>query len=251
MTEMEALRVYEKTVLINARDVDGAGHCRASALLGYLQDASAEHTQRCGCDRKVLSERYHVFWMLTRIRVELDRPIRWLDKLTIRTGHRGGKGVLCYRDYELWREEELIGRACALWVLPDLTDRKLLSATSVPEIAATAGGLECRIRRLNALHAPENAQTLETRLMRYSDTDVNGHVNNTKYADFACDAIHWEKRSPKTFLSCLEITYHAECMPGEEIVISGCSREGSWLIHGAGAQGEARFDVSLRYGAQG
>ena len=25
--------------------------------------------------------------------------------------------------------------------------------------------------------------------MRYSDTDINGHVNNTRYADFACDAL--------------------------------------------------------------
>ena len=27
---------------------------------------------------------------------------------------------------------------------------------------------------------------LEKRIMRYSDTDINGHVNNTKYMDWCC-----------------------------------------------------------------
>ena len=65
---------------------------RPPALLGYLQDASAAHTMLCGCGRKEMVERYNVFWMLTRIQVQLERPIRWLDELTIRTCHRSARG---------------------------------------------------------------------------------------------------------------------------------------------------------------
>ena len=99
------------------QDVDGAGHCKASALLGYLQDASAEHTSLCGCGRKEMVERYNVFWMLTRVQFQLTSPIRWLDRLTIRTGHRQGKGMLLYRDYELLVENREVGYACALWAV--------------------------------------------------------------------------------------------------------------------------------------
>ena len=45
---MEYPKIYDKRVVINSRDVDGAGECKASALLAYLQDASAEHTSLCG-----------------------------------------------------------------------------------------------------------------------------------------------------------------------------------------------------------
>ena len=50
--------------------------------------------------------------------------------------------------------------------------------------------------------------------MHYSDTDVNGHVNNTRYADFACDAVELDKLPPEQFLAEMQIGYLAECRPG-------------------------------------
>ena len=249
---MSDLSVYEKKVIINSRDVDGAGHCKASALLGYLQDASAEHTMLCGCGRKEMVERYHVFWMLTRIQVQLERPIRWLDELTIKTCHRSARGILLYRDYELSVNGQFTGAACALWVLPDLQTRKLLNVTQTPivELNEIAGGLSPRIRKLTALHAPENLTLIEERLMRYSDTDVNAHVNNTKYADFACDALDFAHRPENTFVSELEITYHEECQPGERIQISTAHIAPGWYVHGEGRDHISRFDVRLQMGTE-
>ena len=43
--------------------------------------------------------------------------------------------------------------------------------------------------------------------MRYSDTDINGHVNNTRYADFVCDALELENLSQDRFLSQMQIGY--------------------------------------------
>ena len=245
---MDSPKIYEKKVIINSRDVDGAGHCKASALLGYLQDASAEHSSVCGCGRKEMVERFNVFWMLTRIQLRLMRPIRWLDALTIRTGPRVGKGILLYRDYELWVEHQEVGYACALWVLSDLETRKLLNVTQtpIPELTASAGGLVPKIRHLTALHPPKELTLVEKRKMRYSDTDVNGHVNNTRYADFACDAMELDRRPQNCFLSGLEITYHQECMAGEQIQISRAVTEQNCFVHGCDLQDDARFDIRIQ-----
>ena len=70
--------------------------------------------------------------MLTRIQVQLERPIRWLDELTIRTCHPFCPGILLYRDYEMTVGSQYVGAACALWVLPDLQTRKLLNVTHTP-----------------------------------------------------------------------------------------------------------------------
>ena len=249
---MECPKIYEKRLIVNSRDVDGAGECKASALLACLQDASAEHTSLCGCGRKEMVERYHVFWMLTRVQLRLERPVCWLEELTVRTGHRGGRGILLYRDYELYVGGRQVGDACALWVLADLDTRKLLdiSRHPIPALAETAGGLTPAVRRLTALHPPKEMEAVEGRRMRYSDTDVNGHVNNTRYADFACDALELEGRAPGTFLAGLEITYHAECMPGEVIQISRALTPEGGFVHGAGAAGEPRFDVKLQLRTQ-
>lgn len=245
---MDYPKVYEKTVGISSRDVDGCGHCRASALLAYLQDASAEHTVLCGCDRREMMERYHVFWMLARIWVRLDRPIRWLDSLTIRTWHRGGKGVFVYRDYDLLVNGEVVGEAVALWVLPDFDTRKLLNTrhVEIPGLIHSANGLPPKEKTLPALRAQKDMIVAERREMRYSDTDVNGHVNNTKYADFCCDLLRLDRRGLNTFWSELAITYHAECMPGELLTLGHSETGEAHFIHGETDQNQVKFDAKLR-----
>lgn len=240
--------VYEKTVAVNSRDVDGCGHCRASALLAYLQDASAEHTVLCGCDRREMLAGYHVFWMLARVWVRLDRPVRWLETLTIRTWHRGGKGVFVYRDFDLLINGEVIGEAVALWVLPDVETRKLLNTryTAIPGLIDSANGLPPKEKTLAALRAPGAPVATAQREMRYSDTDVNGHVNNTKYADFCCDMLRMDQREPGVFWSELEITYHAECVPGEQLTLGLSEVDGMYFIHGEIGGKEAKFDAKLR-----
>ena len=86
----------------------------------------------------------------------------------------------------------------------------------------------CKTRTLNKLRAPKDLKLLERRKMHYSDTDVNGHVNNTRYADFACDAVELDKLPPEQFLAEMQIGYLAECRPGEILdleagsIDSGC-----------------------------
>ena len=85
---------FKHRVLIDSRDVDGNGYCRASALLGHLQEAATQAAQQGGFSREFLLDRYHAFWMLSRMWFRLDRPLGWDEELTIHTWHRGGKSAL-------------------------------------------------------------------------------------------------------------------------------------------------------------
>ena len=98
---------------------------------------------------------------------------------------------------------------------------------------------------LAKLHQPEGLRHKENRLMRYSDTDLNGHVNNTRYADFACDAVEEECMAEGTFLSEMQIGYLAECRPGEELrLLTG--REGDvCFAQGMDESGKSRFEELL------
>ena len=55
--------------------------------------------------------------------------------------------------------------------------------------------------------------------MGYSDTDINGHVNNTRYADFVCDALRLEGLPRSRFLSELQIGYTAESRAGDVLTL--------------------------------
>lgn len=239
---------YRHTVLIDSRDVDGRGHCKASALLGHLQEAATQAAEQGGFGRKILMERHNGFWMVTRMWYRLERPLKWEEELTIHTWHRGGRGAICYRDYDLWVGDELLGEGVAAWVLADRDSHKLLRLGDMKELEGIDGGELCKSITLSKLRCPEELCPLEQRQMRYSDTDINGHVNNTRYADFVCDALGMDAAEENTFLSSMQIGYVAECHPGEVLLMEGGELNGGRYVRGLDESGKSRFEANVFFG---
>lgn len=234
---------YEDTYHIGAADLDLFGQCRPSAVMTYLQEAATQAGAALHVSRDEIVDRYHAFWMLARIRYELKRPLKWDEPLTVRTWHRGGKSALMYREFDLLVGEELVGQALSAWVMADLDTHKLLHLRDVAEFEGSDGGELCRTDTLRKVKTPEGLILAEKRPMRYSDTDMNGHVNNVRYADFASDALHLETLEKGKFVSALQLGYLSECMAGEEISLWTGERDGQWFVAGRGSGGEERFDA--------
>ena len=239
---------YEMTLPIDSRDTDGNGFCKASALLGHIQEAATQAAEHGGFGRELTTEVYHAFWMLTRVWYRLRRPLMWEEPLTIRTWHRGNRGATMYRDYDLFLRGEQVGECVSAWVLASLDNRQLMRMSSLPELADTDGGALCKDRKLSKLRLPRDMALADRRKLHYSDTDLNGHVNNTRYADFACDTLEMEKLASGRFLAELQIGYLAECRPGEELLLY-TGREGdAAFVQGMDESGKSRFEASLIFG---
>lgn len=239
---------YEYRTKVDTRDVDGRSHCRPSALLGYLQEAATLAAETKGFGRDVLMGKHGAFWMLARLWCRLDRPLRWGEELTIHTWHRGGKGASMYRDFDLYVDGTHVGEAVSVWVLVRLEDRKMLRVSQIPELEGTEGGERNKDKLLSKLRMPEEMERAERRVMHYSDTDINGHVNNTRYADFACDAIRADLLPEGTFVSQMQLGYSAECRPGEVIDLLTARQGEMCFVHGVDETGKSRFDVQLILG---
>ena len=169
---------YEMTLPIDSRDVDGKGVCKASALLGHLQEAATQAAEHGGFSREVITQEHGAFWMLTRVWYRLERPLRWEEELTIRTWHRGGRAATLYRDYDLYVGREPVGECVSAWVLARQSDRQLLRLSAIRELDNTGGGALCKDKKLSKLRLPDGLREADRRRTRYSDTDINGHVNN-------------------------------------------------------------------------
>ena len=239
---------YEHKTVIDTRDVDGRGHCRPSALLGHLQEAATLAAEDMGFGRKRLMERYGAFWMLVRMWYELKRPLRWGEELSVHTWHRGGKGASMYRDFDLYVNGEYVGQAVSVWALVSLRERKMLRLSQIPELDGTGGGERNKDILLSRLCLPEQMELAEQRLMHYSDTDINGHVNNTRYADFACDAIRADLLPANMFVAGMQLGYHAECRAGERVDMLVADSEGSRYVRGIDETGKTRFDGRIFLG---
>ena len=186
--------------------------------------------------------------MLARIWFRLDRPLRWEEKVTVRTWHRGSKTALMYRDFDLLAGGVPVGEAVSAWVLAGVEDRKLLRLSQMRELEGTEGGGLCKQMTLSKLRMPGEMEERDRRRMGYSDTDINGHVNNTRYADFVCDALRLEGLPRSRFLSDLQIGYTAESRAGDVLTLEVGEQGGQHFVKGVDEAGKRDSLTSPRGG---
>lgn len=239
------MNCFEKDFVVDSRAIDMFRQCRPSALLGYLQEAATLAALDLGASGPEVMEKYHCQWMIARIWVEMDRPLAWNEPFTVRTWHRGASGASSYRDFDILREGKAIGQGVSTWVLVDADSRKLFRMKGLTEFQGTDGGELCKNIRLHRVKLPETFDAREDCPMRYSQTDINGHVNNIHYADFACDALHMERYGQGKFPRSFQIGYVGECRAGETIHIDTAVRGDELYARGEGQDGKERFDFAL------
>lgn len=236
---------YEMDFRVDSRDVDLFNQCRPSAVLGYLQEAASQAALALGVSGPEILKKYNCLWMVTRNWVELDAPLRWNERITVKTWHRGASGASSYRDFDLYRDGTLIGQGTSVWVMVDADARKLFRMKNLTEFQGTDGG---ELRKNIKLRRPAMPEAFDNRTRRelgYSDTDINGHVNNAHYADFACDSLHLERLGRGKFVRSFQIGYVSECQAGESLWVDTAVRGNGLYAQGQGENGDERFDFTL------
>ncbi|MBC5734815.1 thioesterase [Flavonifractor sp. DFI.6.63] len=239
------MTVYEREYRVDSRETDPWYNCRPSGVLGFLQEAATAAACALHASRDEMLDKYNAFWMLARVWYRLDEPLKWGERLRIRTWHRGGRGASSYRDFDLFVNDAPVGEAVSLWVLANAQTHKLVRMAGIEEFQGTDGGALCKTRLLNKVRMPPDMTCAGTRSFRYSDLDVNGHVNNVRYADIVCDALHLERMGAERFVSSLQVGYQAECRVGETVDLTTGSDGGAQYVHGADGAGKTRFDAML------
>lgn len=236
---------FEGGYPIDSRDVDPWNHCKPSGLMGILQEAAVAAACELHASRPEMMEKYNLFWMLARMWYRLDRPLKWNETLSIRTWHRGGSGASNYRDFDLFVDGKPVGEAVSVWVLADADTHRLARMSKIEEFQGTDGGELCKDKSLSRFKLPQEMAAADHRAMHYSDTDINGHVNNVRYADFICDAIRMDQLGQDFYVSALQVDYLAECMAGETITLFTGERDGLRYVRGADTAGKSRFEGAV------
>ena len=238
-------RIYEMDYRVDSRDVDLFNQCRPSAVLGFLQEAATQAAIDLGVAGPQIKEKYNCLWMVTRNWVELDVPLRWNDLIHVKTWHRGASGASSYRDFDLSRDGKPIGQGASIWVMVDVDERRLFRMKNLTEFQGTDGGELNKSIKLRRPAMPEAFDARTRRVLGYSDTDINGHVNNARYADFACDSLHLERLGRGKFVRSFQIGYVSECQAGEAIWVDTAAQGDRLFARGQGENGDERFDFTL------
>lgn len=234
--------IYESEYAVRVIDTDLFHLCRPSSVMNFMQEAATEHTVRLGISTEDLAK-VNAIWMLVRMKYTLLRPVYGGEILRVRTWGRPPKGTFVVRDFELYVGQEFVGQAVSVWVLGDVENHSLLRAE---DILPSEGALEPEtpMEKPGKIHMPKDMENAGERIIGYSETDVNGHANNTRYADYACDAIHFERMKGK-YVRQMQITYSAECLAGQTIHMLCKTESGTFYVRGVDKDGKPHFDIRM------
>lgn len=208
--------IFECSLRVAAHDADSTGRLRVSSVFNHLQNVAAMHAGKLGVGIvEVLDQ--GLFWVLSWVKLEFAFLPRFGDEFTVRSWPKCRHKLFFIRDFLFaGSNAEVFCRATTAWLLVDVKTKKAVSSQRLRE----------RIPQLEAEHAlqcyPERfaiedaGRSIFTRQVRYSDLDVNRHVNNARFVEFIMDCYPLEHHQRHRLRS-LTVAFIAEARHSEEL----------------------------------
>jgi acyl-ACP thioesterase len=212
VTQTVWTQIYEVNTIV----LDSRKRLGLAGLLNLLQDAAWIHASHCGWGYEDLIRRGTI-WVLARQKLVMSDWPHWRDVVTVRTWGRPTTGALALREYEILVGEKKLGECTTSWLILDYATRR------PQKIDRAAHDAVCRKDGFLAIEAQKIAlrgdlKPAATFAVRDSDLDVNGHVNNTRYAQWATDSLAPEVLATLRF-SEYEVNFLSETRVGDNVVV--------------------------------
>ena len=232
---------------------DSGYRFRATSFMDIAQDMAIKGSEELGFGYDLMDS-VHTAWVLYRMYFKFLRPVAWREHLTINTWHKGLEGLVFLRDFELLDAK---GERCVIatssWVVLDTEKRSFVRNEDLPPfISGEPQNSEPAVE----LPAPKVVipARLEKRLVRehvvkYSDTDFNGHTNNVKYVVWAMDSIDQEFASAHQ-VSEVTVNFNREARLGDkvELYLAEETTETGRVFYVEGmVEGKQSFAVKMVY----
>lgn len=197
--------------------VDFTGRLTMGVLGNHLLNCAGFHADERGFGIATLNEN-HYTWVLSRLAIELDDIPRAYQKFSVQTWVENVYRLFTDRNFAILDAEgNPIGYARSVWAMISMETRKPADLLTLHggSITGYVCDKECPIDRPGRIKVSEG-ETAGEHQARYSDIDLNGHVNSIKYIEHILDLFPMEmfrERSVRRF----EMAYVAESYYGDRL----------------------------------
>lgn len=89
-------------------------------------------------------------------------------------------------------------------------------------------------------------QYITERKVLYSDVDINQHMNNTRYVEWALDFIDFDKHH-QCYISDLNIQYRKEIRPLEKVKLFMAENGHRYIVEGRSQEDEVYFTIEIYF----
>lgn len=139
----------------------------------------------------------------------------------------------------------MIGTCSSVWTLLDIQKRRMVSPQKI-------GIIFPEVSKEPLLDLPPMIQKnlemtyIKDREVLYSDVDINQHMNNTCYIQWALDLIDFDKHH-QCYIRDINIQYRKEIRPREMVKLFMGEDDHRYLIEGRNEQDDVYFTIEIYF----
>ncbi|MDX1531030.1 MAG: thioesterase, partial [Rhodothermales bacterium] len=187
----------------------------------YFQEAAGNHATALGVATDRLLENGRA-WVLTRLRLEVDRLPGWRERVTVETWPSDSDGLYAHRDFLLRADEDAVfGRGTSVWFVIDVARRRPVRLPEAVRALRLPERPDAYAHEMEPLPEPGETPHESAYRVRHDELDLNAHANNARYVAWTLDAVppeRYERAVPHR----LDVQFRAEAVRGD-VVRSACS----------------------------
>ena len=241
---------YSQNFNVDSLHVDYEKKYSLCGLMRHFHAAVEKHAYDLGVDANSILDKFKAIWIITRIRIDIDRMPVWQNDITVETFPLSPGIVRMEREAKFAFGGETFARLSSEWCMLDKdTGRpRRPGQTGYPVSMAHREGF---VTAGYSKFAPDynEADLAFTHTVRVSDLDMNVHMNNVAYIRLAGDAFGTRELTDKR-LSSFEIIFKAQSFEGEDIrVYRAAAGDNKYYVSGIKTDGTRVFDTMFTFAA--
>ena len=236
----------EKCYELRSADFDCYDRIHPSSVLSLFQDVAGIHANELGVGFDALMAQKTI-WVLTKVCYRMVGTPRRYETVRVRTWPLPPARVNFRREYVMETPDgEVLIRGSSEWVVVHSEKRRVLPATDLypSDDYCTDTCFQGRLAKVPLFPTEGEGHRLVT---GFTQLDINGHINNTCYADYVMDAL--APGAGETVRE-MQIDYHRELRSGQEAALYLQRRDGTVLCRGMSG-GECMFSCRVELGENG
>ncbi|MDZ7694202.1 MAG: thioesterase [Balneolaceae bacterium] len=215
-------QIFTQSFAIRSSEVRPSGNAKLQTICDLLQEVAGNHALELNWDVTQLKE-HNLTWFLHRLDLEIEKYPRWRENVTVQTWPSGSDRLRAYRDFLILDDnEEVLVRALSYWLMINLESRRpSRMPKEVLEISPKNTDHVLPLKD-DRPQFPENIFDKKQFAVRYSDLDINEHVNNIKYVEWITETLPVQHQ-----IKAFDIEFKAECGYGSKVKITtGATEKG-------------------------
>lgn len=211
--------IYTERKNLSYNELDFKGRWKPDNIFLTMQEAAGIHAERLGVGYGALRQK-GIGWVLIRTSLKMDKYPDVHTTVTVTTWPEPEKRMLFPRFFMFQDGSgNLLGTASTLWALMDIENRTLVVPAAKGITVQTPTEPPLKLELPGKVRMPEGEITENSICPKYSDLDINNHVNNSKYIDWFTDQIPLELHA-QGFLSEILVSYSKEIRSGSTVKLA-------------------------------